>query len=106
MYDICAMAPLNDAQRKEFEKLIDQLERIRTELNWPQEKIASLCGVQQSTYARWVLKIKGKTGGSEPTELIFLGLKAKTPELIAELEASRKMLDKLLKEIESLRKER
>ncbi|MDW8329293.1 MAG: helix-turn-helix transcriptional regulator [Candidatus Bipolaricaulota bacterium] len=93
------MAPMLDAERREFRKLVRQLERIRRELGWPQEKVATLCGVTQETYSRWV------AGKSEPaTGLVVAGLKARVPALIAELRASQRKIEQILKEIESLRK--
>jgi transcriptional regulator with XRE-family HTH domain len=93
-----AMAPLTDFERREFRKLVRSLERARKDLGWPQEKIASLCGVTQETYSRWV------SGKSEPgSGLVLAGLKARVPQIIAELKASQRKLERLLREIESLR---
>lgn len=85
-------------ERKEFRKLVKQLELIRRELDWPQEKVAELCGVTQETYSRWV------SGKSVPgSGLVLAGLKSRVPTLIAELRASQKKIEKILAEIESLR---
>jgi transcriptional regulator with XRE-family HTH domain len=92
------MAPLSESERREFKKLVKGLEKARKDLGWPQEKVAALCGVTQETYSRWV------SGKSEPgSGLVLAGLKAKVPALIAELKASQKKIEKILKEIESLR---
>jgi len=92
------MAPLAESERREFKRLIRSLERARKDLGWPQEKIASLCGVTQETYSRWV------SGKSEPgSGLVLAGLKARVPHLIAELRASQRKIEKILKEIESLK---
>lgn len=100
VYNIVAMAPMLDSERREFRKLIKQLERIRRELDWPQEKVAQLCGVTQETYSRWV------RGTSEPTSgLVLAGLKSRVPDLITELKASQRKIERILKEIEDLRKE-
>jgi transcriptional regulator with XRE-family HTH domain len=92
------MAPLAESERREFRKLVRSLERARKDLGWSQEKIASLCGVTQETYSRWV------SGKSEPgSGLVLAGLKARVPHLIAELRASQRKIEKILKEIESLK---
>jgi transcriptional regulator with XRE-family HTH domain len=92
------MAPMLESERKEFKKLVKQLEKIRRELDWPQEKVAELCGVTQETYSRWV------SGKSEPgSGLVLAGLKSRVPQLIAELRASQKKIEKILEEIESLK---
>jgi transcriptional regulator with XRE-family HTH domain len=92
------MAPLAESERREFKRLIRSLERARKDLGWPQEKIASLCGVTQETYSRWV------SGRSEPwSGLVLAGLKARVPQIIAELKASQRKLQRLLRELESLR---
>jgi transcriptional regulator with XRE-family HTH domain len=92
------MAPLAESERREFKRLIRGLERSRKDLGWPQEKIASLCGVTQETYSRWV------SGKSEPgSGLVLAGLKVRVPQIIAELKASQRKLERLLREIESLR---
>jgi transcriptional regulator with XRE-family HTH domain len=93
-----AMAPLAESERREFKRLIRSLERARKDLGWPQEKIASLCGVTQETYSRWV------SGKSEPgSGLVLAGLKVRMTHLIAELRASQRKIEKILKEIESLK---
>ncbi len=93
------MAPMLDSERKEFRKLIRWMEKTRRELGWPQEKVASLCGVTQETYSRWV------SGKSEPgSGLVLAGLKSRVPKLIAELRASQQKIEKILKELESFRK--
>ena len=98
MYNIAAMAPLAESERREFRKLMRSLERARKDLGWPQEKIAALCGVTQETYSRWV------SGKSEPgSGLALEGLKARVPQIIAELKASQRKIEKILREIESLK---
>ena len=92
------MAPLAESERKEFKRLIKSLERARKDLGWPQERIAALLGTSQSTYCRWL------DGKSEPgSGLALEGLKARVPQIIAELKASQRKIEKILKEIESLR---
>jgi transcriptional regulator with XRE-family HTH domain len=92
------MALMLDSERREFKKLVKQLEKIRRELDWPQEKVAELCGVTQETYSRWV------SGKSEPgSGLVLAGLKSRVPQLIAELKSSQKKIEKILAEIESLK---
>ncbi|MCI2429669.1 helix-turn-helix transcriptional regulator [Candidatus Acetothermia bacterium] len=92
------MAPMLDSERKEFKKLVKQMEKMRRELDWPQEKVADLCGVTQETYSRWV------SGKSEPgSGLVLAGLKSRVPQLIAELKSSQKKIEKILTEIESLK---
>jgi transcriptional regulator with XRE-family HTH domain len=92
------MAPLAESERREFKRLIRSLERARKDLGWPQEKIASLCGVTQETYSRWV------SGKSEPgSGLVLAGLKARVPHLIAELRASQRKIEEIIKKIESLK---
>ncbi len=87
-----------DSERKEFKKLVKQMEKMRRELDWPQEKVADLCGVTQETYSRWV------SGKSEPgSGLVLAGLKSRVPQLIAELKSSQKKIEKILTEIESLK---
>lgn len=90
---------MTESERREFRKLVKQLERIRRELDWPQEKVAALCGVTQETYSRWV------RGKSEPESgLVVAGLKSRVPALIAELKASQRKIEQILKEIEDLRR--
>jgi transcriptional regulator with XRE-family HTH domain len=77
--------------------MIGQLERLRTELAWPQERVAELCGITQAAYSRWL------GNKSEPTSLALAGLKSRVPALIAELKASQKKIEKIMREIEALR---
>jgi len=97
MYDDHAMAPLSERERREFKQLIKQLEQIRREMGWPQERLAELCGVTQAAYSRWL------SSKSEPTSLALAGLQSRVPTLIAELKASQKKIEKIMKEIEALR---
>ncbi len=91
------MAPLMKEERREFKALVKRLEKIRRELSWPQARIAKLCGVTQATYSRWV------DGKSEPEPLALIGLKSRVPQVIAELKANQMKIEKILKEIESLK---
>jgi len=97
MYNNDAMSPLSEAERREFKRIIGQLERIRRELGWSQEHMAQCCRVSQGTYSRWV------SGKSEPEPLALDGLKSRMPQLIAELQANRERIDQILKEIQDLR---
>ncbi len=91
------MAALDGAKRREFQALIRRVERLRKELGWSQERIAQLCGIQQATYSRWV------QGKSEPTPLAYEGLKSRVPLLIAELQANRREIERILMDLEDLR---
>ena len=92
------MAPLDDFEVKEFRRLIRRIEKIRRDLNWPQQRVAVLLGTTQETYSRWI------SGRSAPgSRLALEGLMSKLPNLIAELRASQKKIERVLKEIESLK---
>ena len=89
------MAPrLSEKEQKEFRAMIQRLETLRKRLGWKQADTARFCKVEQGTYSRWV------SGLSYPEPLAWAGLKALMPEIVAELRASAKELQQLLKEMD------
>ena len=95
------MAPLDDFEVKEFRRLIRRIEKIRRDLNWPQQRVAEVFGISQESYSRWI------NGRCEPASpLVVEGIRSKLPNLIAELRASQKKIEKFLKEIKFLESRR
>lgn len=97
---ILAMAPLKESDRREFAKLIKRLESIRHRLGWSQGRMSELCGVTQETYSRWC------SGKSQPNSLAFAGLRARVPELIAELRATWEAVERVFNQIQDEREGR